>query len=97
LRELPRSSPGLDLFWEDADLMESAEHPLRRELAHRLDVLARYERLIADAQSGGQDELLANLTAQHSRELRVIESLENALAREDARSSERRGDQRSAR
>ncbi len=88
LREKPRSLPGLDLFWEDADLTESGEHPLRRELAHRLDVLTRYERLMAEAQSSGEDELLSNLTAQHSREMRVIEALEDALAREDARAAQ---------
>lgn len=94
-----RRSPGLDLFWEEADLNESAEHPLRRELLYRLDVLTRYERLIADAHSNGQDQQVACLVAQRRRELSVIESLRSALSRQDARAEldGRRNDARTSR
>jgi hypothetical protein len=80
-----RWSPALDLFWEEADLADAAEHPLRRELAHRLDVLARYERLLADAQSGGSAAQIAALIREHRRQLQLIEVLEDALRRHDAR------------
>lgn len=74
-------TPGLDLFWEDADLDEAAEHPLERELAHRMDVLRRYERLIENAQSAAQDDALRNLTSQYTRELDLVRSLSDALRR----------------
>jgi hypothetical protein len=85
MADAPRRCPGLDLFWEEADLNASGEHPLRRELAHRVDVLTRYERLIVEAQVNGQDDLLHNLTTQHRRELRVIETLQAVLSSSHAR------------
>jgi hypothetical protein len=81
-----RWSPALDLFWEEADLAAAAEHPLQRELAHRLDVLARYERLLAEAQSGGSPAQIATLTREHRRQLQVIEVLDDALRSHDAQS-----------
>jgi Mn-dependent DtxR family transcriptional regulator len=86
--EHDRWSPALDLFWEEADLADAAEHPLRRELAHRLDALVRYERMLADAQSHGHKGQISALTKQHSRQLRVIERLQDALQRHDAAASE---------
>jgi hypothetical protein len=80
-----RWSPALDLFWEEADLVDAAEHPLRRELAHRLDVLARYEQMLADAQSHGHAGQISALTKQHRRQLHLIELLQDALQRHDAR------------
>jgi hypothetical protein len=84
MREDDRWSPGLDLFWEEADLMDAGEHPLRRELMHRLDVVARYELLLADAQSRGHEGQISALTKQYRRQLRVIEALQDALRRYDA-------------
>jgi hypothetical protein len=79
-------SPALDLFWEEADLADAAEHPLRRELAYRLDVLARYERLLAEAQSAGSPAQIATLTREHRRQLELIEVLDDALRSQDAQS-----------
>ena len=87
-------SPALDLFWEEADLDDAAEHPLRRELAHRLDVLARYERMLADAQNGGHAGLIAALTKQHRRQVCLIERLEDALQRFDGCAQDERRDER---
>jgi len=89
-----RWSPALDLFWEEADLDDAAEHPLRRELAYRLDVLARYEQMLADAESHGHAGLISTLTKQHRRQLSLIERLEDALQRQDARARSERRDAR---
>jgi hypothetical protein len=80
-----RWSPALDLFWEEADLADAAEHPLRRELAHRLDVLARYEQLLADAESHGNPGQIDALAKQRRRQLEVIGRLQDALQRHDER------------
>ena len=85
MRRPDQCPSSLDLFWEDADLTDSAENPLIRELAHRLDALLRYERLIDDAQGNGNEDLLSNLTAQHRRQLQVIEQLQAALERQNGR------------
>src|SRR5688572_19273461 len=87
-------SPALDLFWEEADQDDAADHPLRRELAYRLDVLARYEQMLADAQGHGHAGLIATLTKQHRRQLSLIERLEDALHRQDARAANERRDAR---
>ena len=88
-----RWSPALDLFWEEADLDEAAEHPLRRELAHRLDVLARYEQMLADAHSRGHNGLIATITRQHREQLQLIEQLEHALQRHAEHRASRRDDE----
>lgn len=74
-------SPGLDFFWEQADREASTEHPLERELVHRLDVLERYRGMIMDAQAGGRDEIVDALLTEHDRQARVVLELRDALRR----------------
>lgn len=71
--------PGLDQFWEKADRTGSGQHPLERELDERIDALARYRRLIAEAQQNGRDEAVEILTRQHDREQESVERLRAAL------------------
>lgn len=71
--------PGLDQFWEKADRSDSAQHPLERELDERVDALARYRRLIAEAQQNGRDEAVAILERQHDRERDEVDRLRAAL------------------
>ena len=71
--------PGLDQFWETADRTDSGQHPLERELDERIDALARYRRLIADAQQNGRDEAAAILMRQHDREQESVARLREAL------------------
>lgn len=75
-----QSRPGLDKFWETADRDSSGQHPLERELDERMDALARYRRLIADAQQNGRDEAAAILMRQHDREQAAVERLRQALS-----------------
>lgn len=72
--------PGLDKFWETADRDSSGQHPLERELDERIDALARYRRLIADAQQNGRDEAAEILMRQHDREQASVERLREALS-----------------
>jgi uncharacterized membrane protein len=72
--------PGLDTFWEQADRTASAQHPLERELDERIDALARYRRLISEAQANGQEEAAEILLRQHDREEQAVERLRSALA-----------------
>lgn len=67
--------PGLDSFWEQADVDESGEHPIERELCDHLDALARYRRLIHDAIANGRDDALNILLDQHEREEQVVRRL----------------------
>jgi hypothetical protein len=71
----------LDAFWEQADAEESDEHPLVRELAHRVDAIARYGQLIADAQANGFDEMAEQLQRQQAREENFARELRHALRR----------------
>jgi hypothetical protein len=73
--------PGLDTFWEQADTTASGQHPLERELDERIDALARYRRLISDAQANGRDEAAEILLRQHDREEAAVEQLRQALER----------------
>lgn len=73
--------PGLDDFWEDADHDGSGEHPLERELADRLDALARYGRMIDEARLNGWDAATERLIEQHERETRIVERLTEAIER----------------
>lgn len=72
--------PGLDLFWEQADRTGSGQDPLERELDERIDALARYRRLISDAQANGREEAAEILLRQHEREARAVDRLCQALA-----------------
>lgn len=77
-----RATPGLDHFWEQADLDGSDEHPLVRELSHRIDAIARYGRLIADAQANGFDEMAEQLRRQQQREEALAREIRVALRRD---------------
>jgi hypothetical protein len=72
--------PGLDLFWEQADRTGSGQHPLERELDERNDALARYRRLIDEAQANGREEAAEILLRQYDREAQAVERLRVALA-----------------
>ncbi len=74
-------TPGLDAFWEDADRDGSGEHPLERELCDRLDALARYRRMIDDAQVNGRDDATERLLEQHDREQRIVQRLAGEIQR----------------
>lgn len=76
-----RDQPGIDFFWEQADLEASDEHPLERELAVRIDALHRYQRLIGEAQASGRDEIAELLLRQHDREEVVVRRLRTAIQR----------------
>jgi len=73
--------PGLDFFWEQADAEASDEHPLERELCHRLDVMERYRQMILDAQMTGRDDMVDALVVQHEKQARVVRQLRSALYR----------------
>lgn len=72
---------GLDLFWEEAHLDESDEHPLDREISHRLDALHRYQDLIAEAEASGRDEMAELLIRQSQREAESLQRLRDASER----------------
>lgn len=74
--------PGLDSFWEQADRDDSAQDPIERELDERVDALARYRRLIADAEANGRDEAAEILIRQHDLEEKAVERLRQAIRRE---------------
>ena len=74
--------PGVDHFWEQADRDGSGQNPLERELDERVDALARYRRLIAEAQAAGRDEAVEILMKQHDREEKAIRRLRSALRAE---------------
>lgn len=74
-----RGAPGLGAFWEQADFDGSGEHPLERELCEHLDALARYGRLIADAQVTGRDYAIDILLRQHEREEEQVRRIRAAL------------------
>ena len=74
-------APGIDSFWEQADVDGSDDHPLERELGDRLDALARYRRLIDDATTAGLDDAVDQLIAQHAREEELVRRLTNAIRR----------------
>ncbi len=80
----PTRRPGLDQFWEKADRADSGQHPLERELDERVDALARYRRLIAEAQQNGRDEAVEILMRQHDREAAAVARLREALDNEAA-------------
>ena len=81
-----RSRVGVDSFWEHADDTDSGEHPLERELADRLDAVARYRRLIAECEELGRDAEADQLLRQHQREQVEVDRLRAAIARMNERS-----------
>lgn len=76
-----RQTPGLDAFWEQADADGSDEHPLERELSHRIDAIARYGSMIADAESNGFEEMVRQLGREQDREETLARALRQALRR----------------
>lgn len=74
--------PALDLFWEEADVEAAGEHPLERELAHRVDALVRCERLMADAAAAANDDAVRHLTGHYRRQARMVAALLGALRRD---------------
>ena len=75
--------PGVDLFWEQADRTGSGQDPIQRELDERIDALARYRRLISEAQANGREEAAEILLRQYDREEQAVERLRSAMDRED--------------
>lgn len=74
-------TPGIDAFWEDADRDGSGDDPLERELCDRLDAIARYRRMIAEAQVNAQDDVTERLLEQHERERRIAQRLTEVIRR----------------
>jgi hypothetical protein len=72
---------GIDSFWIEADYDGSAEHPLERELGHRMDVLARYHQMISDALASGRDDVVDALLVQQDRQAEMVLQLRMALDR----------------
>jgi hypothetical protein len=72
--------PGLDTFWEQADLTDSGQDPLERELDERIDALVRYRRMISEAQANGREDAADILLRQHDREAEAVERLRAALS-----------------
>ncbi|HEY8468930.1 MAG TPA: hypothetical protein VIL18_04775 [Longimicrobiales bacterium] len=65
----------------EADQEASTQHPLERELAHRLDALARYRLLIEAAEAEGRERAVEILLRQREREERIVRRLRRALRR----------------
>ena len=74
-------NPGLDHFWEQADEESSTQHPLERELAERLDALARYRDQILQAESNDRTADAELLLRQHEREYQAVQRLWSAIRR----------------
>lgn len=81
MEQRKNTPPGVEFFWIEADQDGSGEHPLERELGHRLDVLARFQQMIADAQALGRDDMVDELVTQHNRQSQIIWELRSALDR----------------
>lgn len=73
--------PGLDHFWEQADDESSTQHPLERELAERLDALARYRDQILQAEANERSSDAEILMRQHEREYQAVQRLWSAIRR----------------
>jgi len=74
-------APGIDLFWEQADIEGIDDHPLVRELRHRSDAVVRYRMLIAEAEEQGMDAAVEQLARQCEREENLCRELRRALGR----------------
>lgn len=73
--------PGLDHFWEQADEESSTQNPLERELAERLDALARYRDQILQAEADDRASDAEVLLRQHEREYQAVQRLWVAIRR----------------
>ena len=81
-------APGVDAFWLDAEANECSDHPLERELCHRLEAVERYRRMIDEAQEGGlDDDAIEALITQQSRQAKLVRELQDALRRYQTPSS----------
>lgn len=72
---------GLDHFWEQADEEGSGQNPLERELAERLDALARYRDLILEMEASSRTADAEVLLRQHDREYQAVQRLWSAIRR----------------
>jgi hypothetical protein len=79
--EMESRKPGLDHFWEQADEEGSTQHPLERELAERLDALARYRDQILQAEANERASDAEILLRQHEREYQAVQRLWSAIRR----------------
>lgn len=79
--EMDSRKPGLDHFWEQADEESSTQHPLERELAERLDALARYRDQILQAEANDRTSDAEVLLRQHEREYQAVQRLWSAIRR----------------
>jgi hypothetical protein len=79
-----RRTPGIELFWEQADLDGSGEHPLERELSFRLDVLVRTQHMISDADASGRNSAVEHLLNEHRRHQDVVDRIREVLLRQSA-------------
>lgn len=75
------NQPGLDVFWEQADDESLDEHPLERELAHRLGCVARYAQMIADAEASDRVSVIDSLRRECQRHQELADALRDALRR----------------
>lgn len=75
-----RSSP-LDRFWQQVDDAGSGQDPLERELAERLDAVARYRELILEMEAGTRGQDAEVLLRQHDREYQAVQRLWSAIRR----------------
>jgi hypothetical protein len=76
--------PGLESFWQMADDEANDEHPLERELCNRLDALARYQAMIADAEGTEREAAVDVLVRAQEREAAAVQELRDALRRSRA-------------
>ena len=81
--------PGLDAFWQTADDESSDENPLERELCNRLDAVARYQAMIADADAADLDGAVHALERALQHEAAAVDRLRVALRRSRPQASRR--------
>ena len=72
--------PGIEAFWQLADDEAPDEHPLERELCERLDTLARYQSMLAEAVATDRADVIDALQRAHDREADLVRCLRRALA-----------------
>ena len=76
-----QAPPGLESFWEIADDEANDENPLERELCNRLDAVARYHGMIADAEASERGSAVDALVRAQEREAAAVQQLRAALRR----------------
>src|SRR5688572_25239532 len=78
----PRTTFGLDTFWETCDHESLNDNPLERELCFRSDALRRYSQQIEAAEELGDDEAVAVLSSHYEDTRLVISRLRDALLKQ---------------